>query len=89
VDTTLYMCVWVAIVRRKEIREIGAMLSDRVHCIMLEGIWILERKNWLYGERSVVSKQTCPVHADNLLDETEMECLEVGISCVHTDYCTT
>jgi hypothetical protein len=76
-------------VRRKEIREIGAMLSDRVHCIMLEGIWISEGKSWLYSGRSVVSRQTCSVHADNLLDENEMECLEVGISYARTDYCTT
>jgi hypothetical protein len=89
VDTTLYMRVWVAVVRRKETREISAMLSDRVHCIMLEGIWVLEWKSQMYGGRSVVSKQTCPVHADNLLDENEMECLEVNISYARTDYCTT
>jgi hypothetical protein len=88
VDTTLYMRVWVAVVRRKETREISAMLCDRVHCIMLEGIWIPEGKSWLHGRRSVISQQTCSVYADNLLDENEMECLEVGISCAHTDCIT-
>jgi hypothetical protein len=59
VDTTLYMRVWVAVMGREETREISAMLSDRVHCIMLEGIWISEGKSWLYSGRSVVSRQTC------------------------------